>query len=1694
MSNTYPQYQPGPQQGMTSYPGQSQQGQRFPNYQPPTRGPSPPQPHMANRNPTPQPYMPQPGMMPGQTFTYHIPPGPMGQVPILQYHSAVPFQPQPQYPNNGQRSITPAGGQVMTPGAQSFNPGGQYGGPGVPVPYQHHGHHGQMASGQPNQTIYSAGHPPTSIYQGHPSMGMYGPRFASIPQNMMNQQMQQSQHMHQQVQGPPQGQMPPQQQGGPPGQHPPQGAPPIAPQHSQQQPQSHIYQSQPHRPQVSISASMNSMPTGGPPPATTPPTISSGPPSLPQQNISSQPPSTQNTLSRVKKRIAIINPDTGMEVSVGGTSKASAPTASVQASEASPEPTNSTSNTPAPAEPEKAPKATGGVAAEFAAKVAAAAEGAGKKEASVSPGEEILLASEETTKEAVVGTNNLPAAESTGEIESTSISVSPTQVGIDSNSTLSVSTDLKREEPMYEPVSPTPLPDSPLDENKMAEITKPSPFEEVINKKAGVVGIERRDPPAEEAFVEAKLRPKKKQSAASKRAALNSKGEKKGDLLDVFTSNEEKTAEQIPTVTKKSPTPEPNTSALKEEAKVEVPPTVDEVSQMMARTEISDNVETPTEATTDHIVPCAEEPKKNVDEDLSVVDATKSEVVADVVDYDTPKVNGILDSIPPELRRSESSKSEQNDDLEEGEIIDDDCENQDDSKSMKLKYDYKEDQWSPLNPEGKKQYGREFLICLQRDPLSLQKPCNLPSMEIVKDKPNLTKSGGAAPRFDFTPGFVIKSTSQRGPGKGTSRDGGKGRRGEGRDQQQKPRMVISLPSISQEVKLNKAENAWKPALKEKKEGLELTEMEELKKKVLAILNKLTPQKFETLVNKFQELPIDTYEKLAVCMELVFEKAVDEPAFSVAYAQMCKVMQMKKVMVGGKEDDKEVNFRKLLISRCQKEFEKDYMENLDRTKYRQEMNAAEDEDTKKRIQMEFEQQEMKLRRRSLGNIRFIGELYKLGMLTARIMHECVKKLLTTTDEESLECLCRLVTTVGQDLDAETTAKLKKGPIPGINNLDVYFKEMNKIVAEKKTSSRVRFLMQDVIELRLNDWKKRREDAGPKTIDQIHKEIEKEQLEQQIKNMSSSMGPPPRGRDDRGRNDKNERIDRRSSQKGPSGGVGGGHSNQEEGGWTNVPTKVPRSQGYEKIDTNKLKNIQQSTRLDVENITFGPQKTGGPGSFGSWGRGSQSAKTSRQEQTSMQNRFAQLDQNESGPPQYDGRNSGNRYGRQNSQQDRSYSGRNSRGLSSENDRAKAIQAAREFGGNRSQSVMGPPPSLSRENSTPRSASMVVQKKSEIPPEIPLMGSPNATDQEIRKWTTPLLNEFLHNVDYNEAIKEIGERFSVETIAKFVEEVLNEVIERSEKDRHLTGELLSQLVKKRMLTEKQCLEGFNSLLSLAEDLLVDIPKFWDFMAHIIAPVISSEALELRILKESATLADLYTGEMGKRGAPGKYTAAVLHEMGKSGQSLVAQMWKQSGLQWSDFLSDETSLEEFLKSNKLEWTVVVGGDVKELNDEDMGREIAKVIQANRKSKEAIMDWIDKHCASRLTSPRFIRVLATVLMESVIDGIGGPSSMCKLNEDQLRLIINPVIKKYLDTNPKLELQALIALQYLMHRLEQPSKLLHSIFEKMYDDDVLTEDAFFQWEKHDDPADQVGKGVALKSCTQFFTWLKEADVEEEEEG
>ena len=49
------------------------------------------------------------------------------------------------------------------------------------------------------------------------------------------------------------------------------------------------------------------------------------------------------------------------------------------------------------------------------------------------------------------------------------------------------------------------------------------------------------------------------------------------------------------------------------------------------------------------------------------------------------------------------------------------------------------------------------------------------------------------------------------------------------------------------------------------------------------------------------------------------------------------------------------------------------------------------------------------------------------------------------------------------------------------------------------------------------------------------------------------------------------------------------------------------------------------------------------------------------------------------------------------------------------------------------------------------------------------------------------------------------------------------------------------------------------------------------------------------------------------------------------------------------------------------------------------------------------------------------------------------------------------------------------------------IFNVLYDEDVISEQTFFKWEREDNPDELEGKGVAILSATSFFTWLRQAE-------
>lgn len=97
-----------------------------------------------------------------------------------------------------------------------------------------------------------------------------------------------------------------------------------------------------------------------------------------------------------------------------------------------------------------------------------------------------------------------------------------------------------------------------------------------------------------------------------------------------------------------------------------------------------------------------------------------------------------------------------------------------------------------------------------------------------------------------------------------------------------------------------------------------------------------------------------------------------------------------------------------------------------------------------------------------------------------MHECIKKLinnLETPEEEDIESLCRLLLTVGKQLDEAQ----------GRQYMDIYFVRLQKIIDNKAVSSRLTFMIVDVLETRKKGWNNKSAPTGPKTIAEIHEDV-------------------------------------------------------------------------------------------------------------------------------------------------------------------------------------------------------------------------------------------------------------------------------------------------------------------------------------------------------------------------------------------------------------------------------------------------------------------------------------------------------------------------------------------------------------------------------------------------------------------------------
>uniref|UniRef100_A0A8C8JU75 Eukaryotic translation initiation factor 4 gamma 1 n=1 Tax=Oncorhynchus tshawytscha TaxID=74940 RepID=A0A8C8JU75_ONCTS len=927
-----------------------------------------------------------------------------------------------------------------------------------------------------------------------------------------------------------------------------------------------------------------------------------------------------------------------------------------------------------------------------------------------------------------------------------------------------------------------------------------------------------------------------------------------------------------------------------------------------------------------------------------------------------------------------------------------------------LKYQYKED------PEEKKRYDRDFLLGFQFISAAMSKPEGLPQIsDVVLDKANKaplrqldpSRLSGMNMGTDFTPSFANLGRPGMGGGGGGHRGPVRPRRSQ-QGQRKEPRRIINISSsLTDDVKLNKAEDAWKPAVKKAASGQAAPEEEsdnpeqakthELFKRVRSILNKLTPQMFQQLMKQVKELTIDTEQRLKGVIDLIFEKAISEPNFSVAYANMCRCLMGLKVPTTDKPGVT-VNFRKLLLNRCQKEFEKDKDDDAIFEKKQEELDSAAMEE-KDRLKAELEEAKDIARRRSLGNIKFIGELFKLKMLTEAIMHDCIVKLLKNHDEESLECLCRLLSTIGKDLDFE-----KAKP-----RMDQYFVQIDKIIKEKKTSSRIRFMLQDVLDLRRNTWVPRRGEQGPKTIDQIHKEAELEEHREVLK------------------------VQQDQGNRGGQHPQSGQRSQPQDEGWNTVPISTKSRP----IDTSRLSKITKPGAFDFNNQLLAPQ-LGGKGMWGSWGKGSSGGTTgakpageASRPATSTLNRFSALQ------PQQP----------------------SSSGPSQDSDRRVPLRSA----------------PLSRYNRLHLEAAATP----------PAQTKPSLGEEELEKKATAIIEEYLHINDMKEALQCVVEINSTRLLFVFVRSGLESTLERSPIARERTGLLLHQLYKAGTLPTEQYYRGLQEILEVAEDMAIDIPHIWLYLAELITPMLHEGGIPMGPLFKEISK------PLVPQGTAGVLLAQILTLLcrGMSCKKAGA-MWREAGLSWKDFLPEDEDVNKFVTEKNVEFTLGGEGDEteksikKELSSEELNKQLDRLIQ-DKADNQRIYDWVEANLdETQISSNVFVRAVMTAICQSAILCENPYKLDAKVITRRAKLL-----HKYLKDEQK-ELQALYALQALMVEMEQPANLLRMFFDTLYDEDVIKEQAFYKWESSKDPAEMQGKGVALKSVTAFFTWLREAEDEE----
>lgn len=834
------------------------------------------------------------------------------------------------------------------------------------------------------------------------------------------------------------------------------------------------------------------------------------------------------------------------------------------------------------------------------------------------------------------------------------------------------------------------------------------------------------------------------------------------------------------------------------------------------------------------------------------------------------------------------------------------------------------------------------------------------------------------------------------------------------------------------------------------------------RKVRGILNKLTPEKFQKLSDDLLQTELNSGVILKGVILLIFDKALDEPKYSSMYAQLCK--RLSEEAPNFEPPNSPCTFRLLLLNKCRTEFE-------NRSKASE---AFEHRDGP--LAPEEEERRQLTKRKMLGNIKFIGELGKLEILSESILHRCIQQLLSDKKKnrgggskdmaEDLECLSQIMRTCGRILDSDKGKKL----------MNQYFERMSMLAENQELPLRIRFMLRDVIELRRDKWvpRKATNTEGPMPIHQIRDEEPRN---------SVRVGYPPHI----------------GAGAGPAGRIPGagipalfGHPLKIRSGLEEVLPPFPLGTSLTPIPAPHDKfsftgnGFQSNFRPGSSQSR--PQQTFYP-SAPSSNRQNFSQNLSKQNHI-VNNTQQQPNFNNSGnkelPPRFKNKIMlAQQQGQGNLEDVSLRPAPMSMMFKQANTKPASLNPGRTTG-LMSEPLMAPPqlkPSPPLLHKEPP----ILIKQASLDKNKGGKKDKGPSKEDVLKKVESLMEEYLRSGNVQDALSSYREQKIPDRFVRHVLlAIMTHTLDKSDADRELAGSVIVELKKESLVSSAQFLDGFRDLVAHMAEKDQEIPRIYSHVAGFAAHAIAEELTSL-----------VEISEITENGAYYPLFMLILQQLYKTqGRTKLTQLFNNSKVNLLNMLPEvdrtKDRLSEILEDRGLTFLFPLLR---------IQSELWKQLQADPNPTQ-FYKWIKENLdPSHHTNAGFINALMTVLVKyitqesTLVEGCDPNTVPDKALQEKEKALLEKyklVLQAFLHEQTDLQVMAVYSLQVYCYSVQFPKGMLLRWFVNLYDLEIVEEDAFLKW-KEDITDAYPGKGKALFQVNQWLMWLAEAESEEEEE-